>query len=67
MASLFSFILMESRQVALFRMGGWSSESFMKENIETPRGRTRVRDEKTVGSITGMSTSCIMEIMIQPV
>jgi hypothetical protein len=47
MASLFSSILTESRQVRIVPNGGWSSESFMKQNIERLTSHTRVRDDKT--------------------
>ena len=48
MASLFSSILTESRQVRIVPNGGWSSESFMKQNIKRLTSRTRARDEKTL-------------------
>jgi hypothetical protein len=47
MASLFSAILTESRQVRIVPNGGWSSESFMKKNVERLTSCTIVRDEKT--------------------
>ena len=36
MVSLFSAILTESRQVRIVPNGGWSSESFMKKNLDRP-------------------------------
>ena len=47
MVSLFSAILTESRQVRIVPNGGWSSESFMKKNLDRLRYYTRFRDEST--------------------
>jgi hypothetical protein len=47
MASLFSSILTESRQVRIVPNGGWSSESFMKKNLDRLSYYTRFRDEST--------------------
>ena len=47
MVSLFSAILRKSRQVRIVPNGGWSSESFMKKNLDRLSYYTRHRDEST--------------------
>jgi hypothetical protein len=47
MASLFSAILTEGRQVRIVPNAGWSSESFMKENLDRLSYYTRFKDEST--------------------
>lgn len=48
MASLVSSILTESRQVRIVPNGGWSSESYIKENIERIERICWTHDETTV-------------------